>query len=235
MGRKAVKMRTAASRARKKAQRSEPVELSDSESPADINLSGSESPAAVESDVVDDDFAVIATTEVSHYLKDLELRTHQHAHQLTSKTVTRKTRQPARKDTAQAPSQARKKSTCESGEPEAPLQVRNKPTRKSAQAVASLCQRLAREDSADDLEELPAADEYDETQESDVAVTSNTDAIATGVSTASGKLAEKSKVAKGKHTAVKVRNSDDNDTDDSAEEVEGKYLDSDCDDQLTSV
>ena len=78
MGRKAVKMHTTASRARKKAQRSEPVELSDSESPADIELSGSESPAAVEhSNVVNDDFAAI---EVSHYLKDLELQTHQHAH-----------------------------------------------------------------------------------------------------------------------------------------------------------
>ena len=76
MGRKAVKMRTAASRARKKAQQSEPVQLSD-ESPTDIELSGSESPAAVEhSNAVNDDFAAIAATEVSHYLKDLELQTH---------------------------------------------------------------------------------------------------------------------------------------------------------------
>jgi hypothetical protein len=210
MGRKAVKMRTAASRARKKAQRSEPVELSDSESPADIELSGAESSAAVEhSNVVNDDFASIVTTEVSHYLKDLELQTHQHAHQSTSKTMTRKTRQPAvtRKGTAQA----RKKSSCdsESGEPEAPLQARNKPARKSAQAVASLCQRLAREDSADDLEELPAVDEYDETQDSDVALTTNTDAIATGVS-------------KGKQRAVEVVRNDSDDNDDTDDSAEGK-------------
>ena len=72
MGRKAVKMRAAACRARKKAQQSEPVKLSDSESPTDIKLSGSESPAAVEhSNMVNDDFTAI---EVSHYLKDSELQ-----------------------------------------------------------------------------------------------------------------------------------------------------------------
>ena len=71
-------------------------------------------------------------------------------------------------------------------------------------------------------------DEYDETQESDVALTTttNTDAIATGVMNVStGKLAQKSKVAKAKQRAVEVRsNSDDDDTDDSAEELEGKYI-----------
>ena len=229
MGHKAVKMRTAASRARKKAQQSEPVQLSD-ESPTDIELSGSESPAAVEhSNAVNDDFAAIAATEVSHYLKNLELQTHQCAHhQLTSKTATHKTHQPGvtRKGTAQAASQARKRITCESGEPEAPLQVHKKPTCKSAQAVASLCQRLAHEDSTDDLEELPAVDEYDETQESDGELTTNTDAIPTGVMNVStGKLAEKSKVAKGKQRAVERSDSDNNkDTDDSAEEPEGKYI-----------
>ena len=150
MGRKAVKMHTAASRARKRAQQSESVQLSDSESSADIGLSGSESPAAVEhSNVVNDDFAAIAATEVSHY------------------------------------------------------QVCKKPTCKSAQAVASLCQFLAHKDSADDLKELPAVDEYDETQESDGELTTNTNAIPTGVMNVStGKLAEKSKVAKGKQRAV---------------------------------
>ena len=69
MGHKAVKMHTAASRSRKKAKKSEPINLSDPESPADIKLSGSESFAAVkQSNVVNDDFAVIANTEVSHYL-----------------------------------------------------------------------------------------------------------------------------------------------------------------------
>jgi hypothetical protein len=71
MGRKAAKTRAAASRAKKKAQQSELVELSDSkypdidsDSPANIDLSGSEAPAAVE--LSNDDFTAIAITEVSH-------------------------------------------------------------------------------------------------------------------------------------------------------------------------
>jgi hypothetical protein len=77
MGRKAVKMRTAASRAKKKAQVTEPVglhdiadiELSDTAaSPADIELSDTEaSPADIEQGS--------NTIEVSHYLKDLQPQT----------------------------------------------------------------------------------------------------------------------------------------------------------------
>jgi hypothetical protein len=108
---------------------------------------------------------------------------------------------------------------------QAPSQIHDKPTRKSAQAVASLCQRLALEESADELEESPAGDEYDETQDSDVALTtSNTDTIAKKVTDVmnvrTGKLAKKSR-AKAKQP-VEVRDLDDNDS--SAEEPEGKCI-----------
>ena len=69
-------------------------------------------------------------------------------------------------------------------------------------------------------------DEYDETEESDGELTTNTDAIPTGVTNVfTGKLADKSKVAKGKQRAVERSDSDNNkDTDDSAKEPEGKYI-----------
>lgn len=91
MGRKAVKMRTAASRARKKAQVTEPVGLHDIASPeielsdttashADIELTdtaASPSPADIEfSDTVTSpDIEHSDTIEVSHYLKDLQPQT----------------------------------------------------------------------------------------------------------------------------------------------------------------
>ena len=62
-------MRATASRARKKAQQSEPVKLSDPEFPADIELSGSESTTAVKhSNMANDDFAAVTITEVSQSL-----------------------------------------------------------------------------------------------------------------------------------------------------------------------
>lgn len=126
------------------------------------------------------------------------------------------------------------KSTCESDEPKAPLRVCDKPIRKSAQAVARLCKRLARKDSADELQ-LAAVDEYDETQESDTALTTttNTDTIPKRVTDTTnmptGKLTKKCK-ANAKRRAVEVRSdSGDNDSDDdsnseSPEELEGKYI-----------
>ena len=226
MGRKAAKMCATVSRAKKKAQQSKAVGLNDSESPADIELSNPESPAPVkpsdsespapveDSNVVDHNIAI---TKVSYYLKDSELRTHQHAHQSTFKT--RKTHQPAttKKGRAQAPSQAQKKSAGESPDPEATLRVHNKPTCKSAQAVTTLCQHFVCDDYEDDLE-LPAVDEYDETQESDAALTTttNTDTI---VKKVTSKLAKKSKA---KQAAIEVGSDlDDKDSDD---KPEGKYI-----------
>jgi hypothetical protein len=154
--------------------------------------------------------------------------------QSTSKTTTRKTRstrQPAviQKGHGRAPSQARKKSTCESvsEEPEAPLQVRNKPTRKSAQAVATLCQRLAQDDSADDLEELPDVDEYDETQESDALTTTTTttaDVTMKKVTSVTGKLAKKGKAKERLRVVEVIDNIDSDDNDESTKELEGKYI-----------
>jgi hypothetical protein len=214
MGHKAVKMHAAASRARKKAQQSEPVKLSDSESPADIELSGSESPAAVKhSNMVNDDFAAI---EVSHYLKDSELQldrlTNMHISRLPRLRLARPTDQLSPKSVQHRPNHR----------PEKSLPVNLGSLRPNYRSTTNQPTNMHRQ-------LLVFANTLHMKILQMISRTTNTDTIAkkvTGVmNVPTGKLTKKSK-AKAKQMAVEIRSdSDDNDDNsDSAKELEGKYI-----------